>query len=66
MSNDLIAGPDNVFICNFCVDLCYGLLSDEDGEEPEIESNLEFEPAACLHVKSSERLDEYVVGQHGR
>ena len=60
----LIAGPDNVFICNFCVELCYNLLSDEDGEEPEIESNLEFELLLSPR-QISERLDEYVVGQHG-
>ena len=58
----LIAGPDNVFICNFCVDLCYGLLSDEDGEEPEIESNLEFNLLLSPR-QIMERLDEYVVGQ---
>ena len=60
----LIAGPDNVFICNFCVELCYNLLSDEDGEEPEIESNLEFELLLSPR-QISERLDEYVIGQHG-
>ena len=60
----LIAGPDNVFICNFCVELCYNLLSDEDGEEPEIESNLEFKLLLSPR-QISERLDEYVIGQHG-
>ena len=60
----LIAGPDNVFICNFCVELCYNLLSDEDGEEPEIESNLEFELLLSPR-QISQRLDEYVIGQHG-
>ncbi len=60
----LIAGPDNVFICNFCVELCYNLLSDEDGEEPEIESNLEFELLLSPRQISG-RLDEYVIGQHG-
>ncbi|MCY4017830.1 MAG: ATP-dependent Clp protease ATP-binding subunit ClpX [Chloroflexi bacterium] len=58
----LIAGPDNVFICNFCVELCYNLLSNEDGEEPEIESNLEFELLLSPR-QISERLDEYVIGQ---
>ena len=59
----LIAGPDNVFICNFCVELCYNLLADEDGEGTEIESNLEFELLLSPR-QISERLDEYVIGQY--
>lgn len=58
----LIAGPDNVFICNFCVELCYNLLSSEDGDEPEIESNLEFELLLSPR-QISQRLDDYVIGQ---
>ena len=58
----LIAGPDNVFICNFCVELCYNLLANEDGEEQEIKSNLEFELLLSPR-QISERLDEYVIGQ---
>ena len=58
----LIAGPDNVFICNFCVELCYNLLANEEGEEQEIESNLEFELLLSPR-QISERLDEYVIGQ---
>ena len=58
----LIAGPDNVFICNFCVELCYNLLANEDGEEQQIESNLEFELLLSPR-QISERLDEYVIGQ---
>ena len=58
----LIAGPDNVFICNFCVELCYNLLANEEGEEQEIESNLEFELLLSPR-QIAERLDEYVIGQ---
>ncbi len=36
----LIAGPHNVFICNECVDLCYGIVHEEENlqnwpEEPD-------------------------------
>jgi hypothetical protein len=36
----LIAGPHSVFICNECVDLCYGIVHEEEelinwSEEPE-------------------------------
>lgn len=57
----LIAGPDNVFICNYCVDLCHNLLADEDYLE---RSSLDFHldkvlsPREIMHF-----LDEYVVGQ---
>lgn len=57
----LIAGPDNVFICNYCVDLCHNLLADEDYLE---RNNLDFHldkvlsPREIMHF-----LDEYVVGQ---
>ncbi len=61
----LIAGSDNLFICNFCVELCYNLLANEDnGEEQAIESNLEFELQLSPR-QISQRLDEYVIGQHG-
>ena len=60
----LIAGSDNLFICNFCVELCYNLLASEDnGEEQAIESNLEFELQLSPR-QISQRLDEYVIGQH--
>ncbi len=61
----LIAGSDNLFICNFCVELCYNLLANEDnGEEQAIESNLEFELQLSPR-QISQRLNEYVIGQHG-
>lgn len=57
----LIAGPENIFICNFCVELCHNLLTEEeDGEVAE--SNLEFELLLSPR-QITERLDEYVIGQ---
>jgi len=58
----LIAGPDNVFICNYCVELCHNLLADEEFNE---RFDNEFEMGHLLSPKEiMERLDEYVVGQH--
>ena len=57
----LIAGPENIFICNFCVELCHNLLTEEDDES--VESNLEFEMLLSPR-QIAERLDEYVIGQH--
>jgi ATP-dependent Clp protease ATP-binding subunit ClpX len=57
----LIAGPDGVFICNYCVELCHSLLLDEElAQIPETEfhvSNL-LSPREIMAY-----LDEYVVGQ---
>lgn len=57
----LIAGPDNVFICNYCVELCHNLLADEEFSE-QFESELDF--GRLLPPREiMERLDEYVIGQ---
>lgn len=57
----LIAGPDNVFICNYCVDLCQHILH---------EDNVTQEAASEFHIERlmspreiMTHLDEYVVGQ---
>jgi ATP-dependent Clp protease ATP-binding subunit ClpX len=58
----LIAGPDGVFICNYCVDLCYGILREEETFPTETET--EFRIDNLLSPKEiMTRLDEYVVGQ---
>jgi ATP-dependent Clp protease ATP-binding subunit ClpX len=57
----LIAGPDNVFICNYCVQLCYNLLSDEEFVErsmPDFQFDHLLSPREIMG-----HLDEYVVGQ---
>ena len=57
----LIAGPDSVFICNFCVELCHNLLADEDLDE---NPDGAFEFDGLLSPREiMERLDEYVIGQ---
>jgi ATP-dependent Clp protease ATP-binding subunit ClpX len=59
----LIAGPDGVYICNYCVELCHSLLVDED-----VVSNTEsaeFEAEELLSPREiMTHLDEYVVGQN--
>ena len=66
----LIAGPNNIFICNICVDLCYNLLAEEldEGEtqpEPVFHSDLDFELKLSPRQIAG-RLDEYVIGAAGR
>jgi len=56
----LIAGPDGIYICNFCVELCYGLLSEE--EQAAIDTELgELQVMSPREIMA--HLNEYVVGQ---
>ena len=58
----LIAGPDGVFICNYCVELCYSLLIDEDITQTTV--NDDFQVTNLLAPREiMAHLDEYVVGQ---
>ena len=62
----LISGPDGVFICDSCVDLCQRILLEEAGGADPYEAD--EEPIFQLDHLPSPReimnhLDEYVVGQ---
>ncbi len=58
----LIAGPEHIYICNYCVELCHNLLQEEDADELEPDEKLEF--ALTLSPREiAARLDEYVIGQ---
>jgi len=57
----LIAGPDSVYICDECVDLCKEILADEEAREtstPEL-----FLPHVPSPREIYDGLDAYVIGQ---
>ena len=57
----LIAGPDGVFICNECVDICVGIIE----EEYEFD-DVEMDPGEInllTPVEIKKFLDDYVIGQ---
>jgi ATP-dependent Clp protease ATP-binding subunit ClpX len=56
----LIAGPDGVFICDGCVELCRNVLEREKGEAVTSEFDLDHLPSPRDIMRY---LDEYVVGQ---
>jgi len=57
----MIAGPEGIFICNFCVELCHNLLHDEEDED---QPQNEFTLGRLLSPREiMQHLDEYVVGQ---
>lgn len=56
----LIAGPDGVFICDECVDICAEIIEEEYDEEPEKDS-LQINLLKPAQIKNF--LDDYVIGQ---
>jgi len=59
----LISGPEGVYICDECVDLCQEILDEEREREPSPEAP-EFSPEETLPPREIyQRLNEYVVGQ---
>ena len=58
----LIAGPNGVYICDECVDLCDEILAEEYDDDFEAE-NVESEINLLKPKEIKEFLDEYVVGQ---
>ena len=56
----MIKGPNNVFICDECVDLCNAILS-EELERPERISDRELGEISPHSIK--DYLDDYIIGQ---
>ena len=56
----LIAGPQGVYICDECVEICADIIEEEYEEQPEIE---EMEINLLKPVQIKQFLDEYVIGQ---
>ncbi|GAB4549037.1 MAG: hypothetical protein OHK0023_12890 [Anaerolineae bacterium] len=58
--NRLIAGPEGVFICDECVELCREILTEDNGH-PKSET-----PFRVEHIPSPKEivahLDQYVIG----
>jgi ATP-dependent Clp protease ATP-binding subunit ClpX len=63
----MVAGPDGVYICDNCVELCQRILYEESGEQPEPPPPPPpppFKPTRLLPPREMmEHLNEYVIGQ---
>ena len=57
MTRRLVAGPDGIFICDECIEVCREVLKEDENAASEQSVNL-LKPA---EIKA--RLDEYIVGQ---
>ncbi|MFQ6058970.1 MAG: ATP-dependent Clp protease ATP-binding subunit ClpX [Anaerolineae bacterium] len=60
--NRLIAGPNSVYICDECVDLCKEILAEEDEGFPPRPRDFAF-PRPPSPKEIYRRLNEYVIGQ---
>ncbi len=58
--NHLIAGPDAVYICDECVELCREILEEETASPPPRSFSM---PRIPTPREIYERLNEYVIGQ---
>lgn len=61
--NRLVAGPDGVFICDECVEVCRQILEDQ-GYVEDVKEEAEFRIENLLSPREiTAQLEEYVVGQ---
>ena len=58
----LLAGSNNVFICDECIELCGEILEEELGEQMDVQDELD-EINLLKPKELKEFLDEYVIGQ---
>ena len=67
----MLAGPNNICICNECVQLCYSLIADEDFDKAQSRTGSATRKRAAATPKArlpkpaeiKALLDEYVIGQ---
>ncbi|MCQ2549553.1 MAG: ATP-dependent Clp protease ATP-binding subunit ClpX [Lachnospiraceae bacterium] len=57
----LIAGPNGIYICDECIDICYDIIEEEYGDDMEPEMGEEINLLKPVEIKKF--LDEYVIGQ---
>ena len=61
----MIAGPDGVYICNYCVDLCYNIIheGENEAEHPHRQSDEDVSIDILKPMEIKAVLDDYVIGQ---
>lgn len=66
MIDKLIKGPDGIYICNECIDLCNNILeehSERYDDEDDFDAENDYEINLVKPKEMKEFLDQYVVGQ---
>ncbi len=59
----LIAGPEGVYICDECIDICADIIEEELGVEEEADDSIKDDINLLKPVEIKKFLDEYVIGQ---
>lgn len=57
----LIAGPEGVYICDECIEICADIVEEEEEEEIAEETGLDINLIKPVEIKDF--LDDYVIGQ---
>ncbi|MBE5959986.1 MAG: ATP-dependent Clp protease ATP-binding subunit ClpX [Lachnospiraceae bacterium] len=57
----LLAGPNDVYICDECIELCYEIVEEEFEDDDVVETNTGINLLKPVEIK--EFLDQYVIGQ---
>ena len=58
LAKRLVAGPNGIYICDECIQICQEVIKEEDNNEKSSESVKLLKP-----IEIKQRLDEYIVGQ---
>ena len=65
--NRLIAGPNGIFICDECIEVCHSLILDDAFEPAKKKNNKKVQPPKDFKLPTpaelKAHLDEYVIGQ---
>ena len=58
LTNRLIAGPNGLYICDECIEVCRDVMKEDLAKK-----NEQTEVKLLKPVEIKERLDEYIIGQ---
>ncbi len=58
LTKRLIAGPNGIFICNECIEICRDVMKEDEAKEADVEKVALLKPS---EIKA--KLDEYIIGQ---
>ena len=58
LTKRLIAGPNGIFICNECIEICRDVMKEDEAKDENFEKVVLLKPS---EIKA--KLDEYIIGQ---
>ena len=58
LTNRLIAGPNGIYICDECIEVCHSVMKESNAKTEQEEKKQLLKP-----IEIKEKLDEYIIGQ---